>query len=92
LVSSIRRVVSRANRGNDNDIPAESIEGTIEMDSHADTCVLGRNFVVLSYTGRVCDVYPYSETYEAIKDVPIVTAATAVQDESTGEVFILVIN
>ena len=64
----------------------------MEMDTHADTCVLGINFVILEYSGRVCDVYPYSQDYEAIKDIPIVRGATAVQDQDTGETYILVIN
>jgi hypothetical protein len=68
------------------------ISGTIGMDTHADTCVLGSNFVLLSRTGRICDVYPYSNDYEAIKDIPIVSGATAIQNEETGEVFILVIS
>ena len=50
------------------------------MDTQADTCVLGVNFIVLEYTGRVCDVYPYSQEYDSVKDVPIVKGATAVQD------------
>lgn len=69
-----------------------SISGKMELDSHADTCVLGINFVILEYSGRVCDVYPYSQEYTAIKDVPIVRGATAVQCQETGETFILIIN
>jgi hypothetical protein len=57
----------------------------MEMDTHADTCMLGINFAILEYSGRVCDVYPYSYVYEAIKDIPIVRGATAVQDQGTGE-------
>jgi hypothetical protein len=62
------------------------------MDTHADTCVLGINFIVLGYSGRVCDVYPYSQEYDAVKDVPIVRGATAVQDQDTGETHIMIIN
>jgi hypothetical protein len=62
------------------------------MDTHADTCVLGINFIVLEYSGRVCDVYPYSQEYDAVKDVPIVRGATAVQDQDTGETHIMIIN
>ena len=29
-----------------------------ELDSHADRCALGSNFIILHYTGRVCDVAP----------------------------------
>jgi hypothetical protein len=63
-----------------------------ELDSHADTCALGSNFVPLHYTGRVCDVSPYNSTYDPERDVPIVTGATAYTDQHTGQVFISVIN
>ncbi len=64
-----------------------------KLDSHADTCALGSNFVPLHYTGRVCDVSPYnSNTYDPQRDVPIVTGATAYTDQATGQVYILVIN
>ena len=64
-----------------------------ELDSHADTCALGSNFVPLHYTGRVCDVSPYnSNTYHPERDVPIVTGATAYTDQATGQVYILVVN
>ena len=81
-----------ATRANDNYIKDGGGYGRMEMDTHADTCVLGINFVILEYSGRVCDVYPYSQDYEAIKDIPIVRGATAVQDQDTGETYMLVIN
>jgi len=62
------------------------------MDTHADTCVLGENFVIMAYTGRVCDVAPYSSQYESIKDVPIVTGATAWTSRESGETLILIIH
>ena len=62
----------------------------MELDSHADTVVLGRNSVIISYTGRECDVSPYSDTYDAIKGVPIVSGATAWTCQFTGETYILV--
>lgn len=67
-----------------------SIYSRMELDSHADTVVLGSNCVVLSFTGRECDVSPYSDTYQAIKGVPIVSGATAWTSQSTGETYILV--
>ena len=64
-----------------------------ELDSHADTCALGSNFIPLHFTGRVCDVSPYnSDAYDSEKDIPIVTAATAYTDQSNGQVYILVIH
>ena len=64
-----------------------------ELDSHADTCALGCNFLPLSYTGRVCDVSPYnSSAYQPERNIPIVSAATAFTCQDTGQTFILVIN
>ena len=41
-------------------VHVEPVFARCEFDTHADTCALGRNFVPLSYTGRVCDVTPYN--------------------------------
>jgi hypothetical protein len=38
----------------------------------------------MHYTGKECDVSPYTEAYEAIKSVPIVQAATAYDNRDTG--------
>ena len=51
-------------------------EGRVEMDSHADTFVAGRNCIPLHFTERVCEVMPYSEDYETKKDIPIVQVLT----------------
>ena len=51
--------------------------GRIELDTHADTIVFGHIFILLSETGRECDVSPYTDEYESIKKVPIVLAETA---------------
>ena len=64
-----------------------------ELDSHADTCALGANFVPLHFTGRVCDVSPYNaNTYSPERDIQIVSAATAYTDQTSGQTYILVIN
>jgi hypothetical protein len=73
-----------------NKCPEEPIFGQVEMDSHADTCVLGKNFIIYSSTGRECDVYPYTDSYDGIKGVQIVTGATSWTCQETGETFILV--
>ena len=62
------------------------------MDSHADTCVLGPNFIILSSTGRECDVYPYTDSYDGIKGVQIVTGATSWTNQASGETFVLVVH
>ena len=68
------------------------IVGKIELDSHADTIVAGANCIFLHYTGRQCDVSPYDSSYEPVKAVPIVCAATAWQSPYTGQLYILVFN
>ena len=64
----------------------------MELDLHANPTVLGRNCIVLQYTGRECDVSPYTDEYEAIKSVPIVQRATAWTDQESGRTFILILN
>ena len=38
--------------------------GRIDLDTHADTIVFGHTFILLSETGRECDVSPYTDEYE----------------------------
>ena len=89
-VSTVRRAttrrVARIQSGE------ATVYNKMEMDSHADTVVLGRNCVILSYTGRECDVSPYTDSYEAIKGVSIVTGATAWTSQVDGQTYILVFN
>ena len=63
--------------------------GRLELDSHADTIVLGSNAVVLQ-CNRECDVAPYSDLYDPICNVPIVTGATAATSTEREETIILV--
>ena len=63
-----------------------------ELDTHADTCVAGPNFQLDEYTGDHCDVTPYSNEYQPLKNVPIVNASTAFTDPKTGETIILRFN
>ena len=64
-------------------VPKESIVARTELDSHADTCVVGQNFIPISYSGRVCNVSLYSDKYEPTRDVPEVDAITAFDDQET---------
>ena len=70
--------------------PRPGIAAFNEADTNADTCCLGTNFIPLSFTQRVADVFPYDESAEPITNVPIVTGATAWTDMSTNETYILV--
>ena len=85
------RLLAQANTLS-NICPPSPIDAQIELDTHADTCVLGTNFIILHYTGRVCDVSPYSSEYESVKNVPIVSGATAWTDRQTGETYILIVH
>ena len=67
-------------------------EGSIELDSHANTIVLDTNYVILSHTGQSCEVMPYSDTYNAITDVPVITGATLWTSPHDGDEFILIFN
>ena len=89
IKSTSRRVVAGAKRKRKSDGVQH---GTCELDSHADTTVAGSNCIILSYSRKECDVSPYREDYESIKNVPIVTAATAWQPQRSGQVYILVFN
>ena len=62
-----------------------------ELDSHADTNVVGRNTLLISYTDRVCEVSPYSNEYQPKKKVPIVSAVTE-YTSACGENYILILN
>jgi len=69
----------------------EIIHGNCELDSHADTSVAGPNCIVLEYTEQVVNVSAFSERLETVENIPIVTAATAIDNPKTGETTILVI-
>ena len=64
----------------------------LELDTHADTIIFGQSFILLSETGRKCDVSPYTDEDEAIKNVPIVLAETAWKSLELAEIFIIILH
>jgi hypothetical protein len=66
------------------------VEAKSELDSHADTTVTESNCRVLEYTEKSCDVYPFSNSYEPLTQIPIAKVATAYDHPLTGETFILI--
>jgi hypothetical protein len=68
--------ISQTRASNDKSLEQAGYVSTVEVDSHADTFVAGKNCIPINYTERTCDVQPYSDQYEPVKNVPIVTAAT----------------
>jgi hypothetical protein len=79
-VSAVLRVENYMNAG---------YVSKMEADTHADTTVAGKNCVAMHFTERSCGVQPYSDEYEPIPDVPIVTAATGFTSKN-GMNYILV--
>ena len=69
-------------------IRRQGFVGRNEMDSHADTSCAGANWKAIELTGLTCDVFPLAQDYDAVKDVPVATCATAVTDNA-GETIIV---
>eukprot|EP00978_Attheya_sp_CCMP212_P032966 scaffold130937_cov21-Attheya_sp.AAC.1 len=64
-------------------LPTNSIssnaEEQTELDSHADTCIAGQNYVVQHFTEVTCELYPYiyDKSYYEPQVVPILYGITA---------------
>ena len=91
-INSTKRRISSASSSSNAKNKNEIVYSRCESDSHADTTAAGANCVILNYTGKMCDVSAYRDDYEAVRDVPIVNAATAWQSCETGQTYILVFN
>ena len=52
----------------------ESTQARTDLDSHANMSVVGRNALIMSDTGNIVDVSPYTPDYEPLQ-VPVVDAA-----------------
>ena len=64
----------------------------IDLYSHVDMIVCNSNWIVMHFTGKECDVSPYTDAYENIKAVSIVQKLTAHKNPETGETTILILN
>ena len=91
IVSSVRKIANnKTTKTEYQHRPQSTSHGRIELDSHANTTVLGSNCVVLSYTGKECEVSPYSSQYEAVWNVPVVTGATVWTNAADGMAYLLI--
>jgi hypothetical protein len=54
-----------------------------ELDSHADTCLFGRNAYVVKDTGNLVSVKGFVDILGTVKHVPVVTAVIAYDDPRT---------
>ena len=84
-----RRISATASEFSTDEAPPGTT-GVNESDSNADTCCLGRNFCILSYTNRVVDVFAYDTAIAPKQNIPIVSGATAYTCPYTDRTFILV--
>jgi hypothetical protein len=90
MITTGRRTVAKLHTSSNNHMSTPGIQGRLEIDNHADTHALGRNFSVLSFTGRICDVSPFVDHYKPTRGIEVVSAATAWDDPETLETIILV--
>jgi hypothetical protein len=80
-------VVSSLDVSEENDMEESS---RTELDSHANMPVVGRNAYIISDTGRLADVNPFTPDYDSMT-IPIVDAAVSYQCPYDGRLYILVI-
>ena len=90
---NVKRINAQVTTGNyDIEEPEPGKISVNELDTNADKCFLGSNFMVLKMTSRTADVYPYNPSSKPLYNVPIVSGATMVTDSITVNSFIMVIN
>ena len=70
----------------------ETTNSTTELDSHADSPVVGKNCVVLEESGKTAKVSGFTSKLGEPLSVPVVTAAVAYDCEYSGETYIMVIH
>ncbi len=74
----------------DDDTRMQDEDSRTELDSHANMPVVGRNACILSDTGRIAEVAPYTPDYEPMH-LKIVDAAVKYESSYTGTIYMLVI-
>ena len=73
----VKTLNQRISRTNQQSLHEGACNRRIELDSHADAFVAGRNCMLMHYTERVCDGMPYSDEYEPKSNTYIVQVATS---------------
>jgi hypothetical protein len=62
-----------------------------EIDSRSDTVCAGENFILLFHHGTECDISHYSDELGTMKNIPVVTVATEVDDVKSHKTHILIV-
>ncbi len=60
-----------------------------ECDTNADTGVAGANMALISMSTRCADVYPYSDTYAPMTNIPIGSFGTAYEHPDLGTIILV---
>ena len=86
-------MASRKRRFNSELSPEEYQAGCrLGLDSHADVSCVGKHArIIETFAGRTCNVQPFNDTYESMKNIKTVNAAFA-YDNDEGQTYILEIN
>ncbi len=84
LISTV--MVSDVDVSEENDMK----ESRTELDSHANMPVVGRNAYIISDTGRIADVNPFTPDYDSMR-ISIVDAAVRYECPYDGQTYIFVI-
>jgi hypothetical protein len=64
----------------------------VQLDSHADTCCVGYDVLIVNTMEETARVTPFLKSIGSVSKVPTVTAAIAYNDMKTGEVTVLLIH
>ena len=67
-------------------------EHRTDLDSHADTCLVGKNAVILEELDRYVNISGFDPSKGKANDLQIVNAAVAFDDPETGQPYILRVN
>ena len=59
------------------------------MDTHADTCCAGTNWTPMHYTGDICEMSPFLNTYSLVQEIPVARCCTLWTDDE-GKEYVLV--
>ena len=74
-------------------VPHETTVGTVgrnELDTHADTCCAGANWKLMEMTHEVCEVTPFLDSYEPVKEVLVARCCSVWTSPQTGTEYLLV--
>lgn len=63
-----------------------------ELDSHADTCCVGDNALVLFYHNRTVSVALFLDSFGTADKIPIITAAIAYYDPITAQTYVIILH